>query len=288
MRWITSPCEPPMVVLARILRERASLCAVARYCVRMRQEDRLGAILALLADHGSVGVVESADRLGTSQATIRRDLQALEEQGLVKRTHGGAVPAGVLYELPMRYRGARQQEEKGEIAELAAGLIDERAAGVGLCGGTTTSEVARYLGMRGGLKIVTNALNIAAELALRPAVDLVVTGGTVRTESYELIGPVAERALEGFNLDASFLGVGGVSAAAGVTTHHEVEAQTNRAMILQSARVIVVADGTKVGRRAFARIAEAALVSDLVTDPSADSAELEALAELGVRIHIAK
>ncbi|ACU74768.1 transcriptional regulator, DeoR family [Catenulispora acidiphila DSM 44928] len=253
----------------------------------MRQEDRLGAILALLADHGSVGVVETADRLGTSQATIRRDLQALEEQGLVKRTHGGAVPAGVLYELPMRYRGARQQEEKSRIAELAAGLIDESAATVGLCGGTTTSEVARFLGMRGGLKIVTNALNIAAELALRPAIDLVVTGGTVRTESYELIGPVAERALEGFNLDASFLGVGGVSAAAGVTTHHEVEAQTNRAMILQSARVIVVADGTKVGRRAFARIAEAALVSDLVTDPSADPDELDALRELGVRIHLA-
>ena len=260
---------------------------IARYCVPMRQEDRLGAILALLADHGSVGVVETADRLGTSQATIRRDLQALEEQGLVKRTHGGAVPAGVLYELPMRYRGARQQEEKSKIAELAAGLIDESAATVGLCGGTTTSEVARFLGMRGGLKIVTNALNIAAELALRPAIDLVVTGGTVRTESYELIGPVAERALEGFNLDASFLGVGGVSAAAGVTTHHEVEAQTNRAMILQSARVIVVADGTKVGRRAFARIAEAALVSDLVTDPSADPGELDALRELGVRIHLA-
>src|SRR6478736_2927313 len=98
--------------------------------VPMRQEDRLGAILALLADHGSVGVVETADRLGTSQATIRRDLQALEEQGLVKRTHGGAVPAGVLYELPMRYRGARQQEEKSRIAELAAGLIDESAATV--------------------------------------------------------------------------------------------------------------------------------------------------------------
>lgn len=253
----------------------------------MRQEDRLGAILAILADHGSVGVVETAARLDTSQATIRRDLQALEEQGLVKRTHGGAIPAGVIYELPMRYRGARQHEEKGRIAELAAGLIDDTAVTVGLCGGTTTSEVARFLGMRGGLKIVTNALNIAAELALRPSVDLVVTGGTVRTESYELIGPVAERALEGLNLDAAFLGVGGISASAGITTHHEVEAQTDRVMLLQSARVIVVADGTKVGKRAFARIAEAAQVSDLVTDPSADPAELDALREVGVRIHLA-
>jgi DeoR family transcriptional regulator of aga operon len=253
----------------------------------MRQEDRLGAILALLADHGSVGVVETADALDASQATIRRDLQALEEQGLVKRTHGGAVPAGVIYELPMRYRGARQQEEKNKIATLAASLVDESAATVGLCGGTTTSEVARFLSLRGGLKIVTNALNIAAELALRPTIDLVVTGGTVRTESYELIGPVAEHALEGFNLDAAFLGVGGVSATAGITTHHEVEAQTNRAMLLRAARVIVVADGTKVGKRAFARIAEAELMSDLVTDPSADPAELAALRELGVNVHIA-
>src|SRR5437879_2231236 len=118
---------PLLTVSARIdhrsARRRSRVAA-------MRQEDRLGAILAILADHGSVGVVETAARLDTSQATIRRDLQALEEQGLVKRTHGGAIPAGVLYELPMRYRGARQQEEKGKIAELAAGLIDESAASV--------------------------------------------------------------------------------------------------------------------------------------------------------------
>jgi len=251
----------------------------------MRQEDRFGLILERLGQHGSVGVPELAAEIGVSQASIRRDLHVLEQQQLLKRTHGGAVASGVLYELPMRYRGGRQQEAKRLIAQRAATLIGEGVQSVGLSGGTTTTEVARALATRDGLKIVTNALNIASELAVRANINLVVSGGNARSESYELVGPIAERTLNGLNLDVAVLGVDGISVSGGLTTHHDVEAQTNKVMLTRGARVIVVADGSKVGRRAFARIGEVNEISDFVTDSSADPEELEQIAKAGVTVY---
>lgn len=270
---------------------RTDLC-VARisqlgcsYAVRMRQEDRFGLILDRLAQRGTVGVPELAAELRVSQASIRRDLHELENQQLLTRTHGGAVASGVLYELPMRYRGGRQQEAKRLIAQRAAALISDGVQSVGLSGGTTTTEVARALATRSGLKIVTNALNIASELAVRANITLVVSGGNARSESYELVGPIAERTLSGLNLDVVFLGVDGISVSGGLTTHHEIEAQTNKVMLTRAQRVIVVADGSKVGRRAFARIAEVAEITDFVTDSSADADELERIEKSGVAVH---
>src|SRR3954471_8178792 len=128
----------------------------------MLQQQRLAAILERLADTGSVSVVDLASELGASAASIRRDLQALEEQQLLKRTHGGAVAAEVIYELPMRYRTGRHRQEKLRIAQAAARLVTETVHSVGLGGGTTTTELARALGSAGrSLKVVTNALNIA-------------------------------------------------------------------------------------------------------------------------------
>src|SRR5674476_315352 len=128
----------------------------------MRQEDRMGLILEELAGGGSVGVAEIAAKLGVSTASIRRDLQLLEKQRLLSRTHGGAVANSTAYELPLRYRGGRRREEKRRIAAAAAARVSGDVASVGLTGGTTTTEVARRLADRQGLTVVTNALNIAA------------------------------------------------------------------------------------------------------------------------------
>jgi DeoR family transcriptional regulator of aga operon len=252
----------------------------------MRQEDRLGLILERLNARGTVGVTDLAAELGVSVASVRRDLQLLEDQRLLTRTHGGAVSSGVLYELPMRYRGGRNQEEKRLIAQAAAGLVTDGVMSVALSGGTTTTEVARVLATRSGLKIVTNAINIASELAPRPQIGLVVCGGTARPESHELVGPIAEQTLAHLNVDIAFVGVDGISAAAGLTTHHEVEAATNRAMIHTAARVAVVADGSKVGRRAFAQIARLDEVTDLITGESADPDECQRMRDAGVRVVI--
>ena len=162
----------------------------------MQQSQRLAAILERLSVDGSVGVVDIARELDVSTATVRRDLQLLESQRLLGRTHGGAVPQGVLYELPLRYKSTRQPEEKRRIAREAASRVADGWA-IGLTGGTTTTEVARALVDRPHLTVVTNALNIAAEIAVRPNLKLVVTGGVARPESYELVGPIAEASLRG-------------------------------------------------------------------------------------------
>ena len=252
----------------------------------MRQEDRLGVILEQLNQHSSVGVPELALQLNVSQASVRRDLHLLEEQQLLTRTHGGAVASGVLYELPMRYRGGQRQDAKRAIAKRAIELLPADVTSIALIGGSTTTEVARSLISHGRLRVVTNALNIASELAVRAQIDLVVCGGSARAESYELVGPIADATLAGLNLDVAIIGVDGVSARAGLTTHHEVEAQTDRAILNTAERVIVVADGTKIGRRAFARISEISAVGDVVTDHTADRQAVADLERAGVTVHL--
>jgi DeoR family transcriptional regulator, aga operon transcriptional repressor len=252
----------------------------------MRQEDRLGRILDRLSTNGTVGVTDLATDLGVSLASVRRDLQLLEDQHLLSRTHGGAVSSGVLYELPMRYRGGQHQDEKRRIAKAAAALVTDGVASVALSGGTTTTEVARVLATMSGLKVVTNAINIAAELALRPQIGLVVCGGSARPESHELVGPLAEQTLSRLNVDIAFVGVDGITAAAGLTTHHEVEAATNHAMIRIASRVVVVADGSKLGRRSFAEIAGVDEIDDLITDAGADADECRRVVEADVRVTI--
>ena len=171
----------------------------------------MSAILERLADGGSVAVADLADDLDASPATIRRDLVILEQQRLLARTHGGATAHAVSYELPLRYKGVRHAEEKRRIAQEAATLVSEGMA-VGLTGGTTATEVARALADRQKLTIVTNALNIASELAVRPGIKLIATGGVVRSQSYELSGPIAEASLTGLNLNVAFIGVDGIDA----------------------------------------------------------------------------
>jgi DeoR family transcriptional regulator of aga operon len=249
----------------------------------VQQAERLSAILERLATDGSIEVARIARELEVSAATVRRDLQLLESQRLLGRTHGGAVPQGAVYELPLRYKSGRQAEEKRRIAREAASRVVDGAA-IGLTGGTTTTEVARALVDRPQLTLVTNALNIAAEIAVRPNLKLVVTGGVARPESYELVGPLAEASLEGLNLDVVFLAVDGISPRAHFTTHHELEARTNRALIARAHRVCVVADSSKLGKVAFARICELEEVNELITDVGADPEQLAALRERGLQI----
>jgi DeoR family transcriptional regulator of aga operon len=252
----------------------------------MRQEDRLGLILQQLNQHSSVGVASLAEQLGVSEASVRRDLQLLESQKLLTRTHGGAVASGVLYELPMRYRGGQHYEAKRAIAHAASTLIPAEVTSVGLNGGTTTTEVARALAARSGLRVVTNALNIASELAVRSNIDLVVCGGSARHESYELVGPLAELTLANINIEVAVIGVDGVSPTVGLTTHHEVEAHTNRALVAAAERVVVVADASKLGKRGFAKICDLGAVSDIITDSAAAPADVAELQRRGPRVHV--
>ncbi|MGW7541845.1 DeoR/GlpR family DNA-binding transcription regulator [Streptomyces sp. NPDC054770] len=256
----------------------------------MSRDARWKALLELLVERGRLEVEEAAAELAVSAATIRRDLDQLAEQQMLVRTRGGAVVHGVSYELPLRYKTARQASEKQRIAKAVADLVAPGEA-VGLTGGTTTTEVARALAVRGdlatgapALTIVTNALNIANELAVRPQFKIVVTGGVARPQSYELIGPLADGVLGQITLDVAVLGVVGFDVTHGAAAHDEAEAAVNRLLCERAARVIVAADSSKLGGRAFARICAAEVVDTLVTDTAAAPEEVRRFEEAGIRV----
>jgi DeoR family transcriptional regulator, aga operon transcriptional repressor len=259
----------------------------------MTAHERWTRLLEVLSEQGRIKVDEAAELLGVSAATVRRDLEELDKQQLLTRTRGGAVLSGVAYDLPIRYKTARQADEKHRIASEAARLVPAGSV-VGLNGGTTTSEVARELAARAdlaehtgrtALTIVTNAINIANELAVRPYVKTMLTGGVARPNSYELTGPFAAMVLREISLDYVILGANGVDAQFGATTHDEGEAGANRAMAEQAGKVIVVADSTKLGKRAFARVCAVNEISVLVTDNAASDQVVEEFTEQGIEVH---
>jgi DeoR family transcriptional regulator, aga operon transcriptional repressor len=257
----------------------------------VKRYERLNSLLETLAEKGNIDVDDLADQLQVSAATIRRDLDHLGKQQLLTRTRGGAVANAVSYDLPLRYKTARFASEKQRIAQAASTLV-RRGMVIGMNGGTTISEVARTLATRPELSsehgepsftLVTNALNIANELIVRPHVKMVLTGGVARPQSYEMIGPLAHRILADLSLDIAFLGVDGIDET-GATAHHEGEANINALIVSRAAKVVVVADSSKLGHRAFARICELDSVDTLVTDVQAEDADLVPFTEAGIEV----
>lgn len=252
----------------------------------MDRHERLARLVEFVSDQGAVHVDEIVDSLGVSAATARRDLDALADQQLLTRTRGGAKANTISGEIPLRYRTATRSREKTAIARFAASLV---RPGESVCfnGGTTTTAAAYELGVlaaadprfrRSGLTVVTNAVNIANDLVVRPQVRVVVTGGVALTRSYELIGPLSERILPDITIDTLFLGVNAVDVArAGLYTHHEGEAAINGAFVRAARRTVVLADSSKVGVTAFARICALDDVDMIITDPGVDSALLATL-----------
>ncbi len=260
----------------------------------MQQQQRLNRILDALSTDGHLTIDEIVERFEVSAATARRDLGTLAQQRLITRTHGGAVAVGSAYELPLHYKIARNAEAKIAIAHTAAELINPGET-LGLTGGTTTTELARVLGAdprmaaedQPGITVLTNALNIAYELAIRSHIKLVLTGGVARTQSFELVGPMVGRALQDLVLDWAIIGVDGLDVRFGATTVDEGEAAVNRDLVKAARRVLVVADHSKMGNTAFGRICDLGSVTDLVTDRDVEPGLAAALAEAGVNVVVA-
>lgn len=254
----------------------------------MRQQ-RLNELLALISERGHLSIADVEQLLGVSAATARRDIGRLAEQRLVTRTHGGATALGSSYELPLQYKITRQAEAKLAIAVAMAGMVVPGET-VALNGGTTTTEVARAIGRRPDLAaddsitVVTNALNIAYELSIRPNVTIVVTGGTARRQSYELVGPLGDGVLSRITVDTAVLGVDGISQNAGFTTVHPAEAKMSADLAAVARRTIVVADHTKMGKETFARIGELGCASMLITDQAVPDDLAEGLRDAGVEV----
>lgn len=256
----------------------------------MRQQ-RLNTLLELVSTRGHVSIGDVVETLGVSAATARRDIGELADQRLVTRTHGGASALGSAYELPLRYKITRNADAKLAIARAAAELVSPGET-VAVNGGTTTTEVARAIGRRpdlaadSSMTVVTNALNIAYELSIRPNVSIVVTGGTARSQSFELVGPLSEGVLSRINIDVAILGIDGLTSA-GLTTVHPDEAKLSADFVSAARRTIVVADASKLGRTTFARIVPLDAIDLLVTDQPVTGELAEALDDAGVDVQVA-
>jgi len=248
--------------------------------------ERREKILETLRQSGEVSIEHIVGRFGVSPATARRDLRLLERQGLALRRHGGAAtPESSLYDASYLERERTSIAHKRGIA-LAASELIHTAQTIALTGGTTTTAVARALRGR-ELVIVTNAVNIAMELAREPRIRVHLTGGRLVGASYELVGSAAVQALEGLNVDVAFIGVNGVSVERGLTTNNEEEAEVNRAMVDVARRVIVVADHSKLGRATLVQICPLDAAHVLITDREARVRDVEAIRQAGIEVVVA-
>ncbi len=231
-------------------------------------------------------VAELSRTAQVSDMTIRRDLEALERTGALRRVHGGAITAvSRSYEPPFALRAGRETEAKQRIGRLAASLLSEGDSAI-VDVGSTTLELARALRDAERMTILTPSLRVADELADNAEIRLIVTGGTARPGELSLIGDLAERTFDDLRADVVFLGVGGVDTV-GLTEFNLDDARVKRAALRSARRCVALADATKLGRVAFARVCPLERVDMLVTDSSADHAALQPIRDAGVEVLIA-
>jgi DeoR family transcriptional regulator, aga operon transcriptional repressor len=253
----------------------------------MLNEERRRAILDMMQHDGRVLVADLAEQFQTSQVTIRKDLEILHVRGLVHRTHGGALPTrqGALEDPTLREKAKLYRKEKLAIAIAAVRLVAEGQVVI-LDSGTTTTEIARALRNFKNLTIITNAVNIAAELA-NSSLEIILTGGAVRKNSFSLVGPIAEETLRRLSADILFLGVDGFDVQYGLSTPNLQEAKVNRVMVEIAKRTVATCDSSKFGRRSLSLIVEPSALHHVITDHGIRKADMKALKRAGIEVTLA-
>jgi DeoR family transcriptional regulator, aga operon transcriptional repressor len=248
-----------------------------RDTLRLLVEERRRRILELLDTQERATVEELSSRFGVSAVTIRGDLDTLAEAGSLVRSHGGALRR-LAGDVPIAVKETLHHGQKVRIGRAAARLIGE-AETIIIDSGTTTMEVARQLKLMRLelLTVITNALNVAIELANLPHIRVIMIGGILRQPSYSTVGPHAEHVLRSFNADRLFLGVDGLDPDIGLMTPDVLEAQLNALMIRVSREVTVVADSSKFTRRSASVIGGLSQVHRIITDDRADPQLVTAL-----------
>jgi DeoR/GlpR family transcriptional regulator of sugar metabolism len=246
-------------------------------------------ILDMLKLQGKISIQDILDALNCSEATARRDLDLLEKSGRLIRTIGGAVSdaglAATGLEIPFAEKRALNWKEKEAIAALAAGMVEEGDV-VCLTGGTTTYLIAKQLKRSQHITVVTNAVNIAMELADADGIQVVVSGGVMRSKSFELCGPLAEKVIESINITKMFMGVDGVTPEHGFTTYSELEARIARMFIQRSSRVFAVFDHSKWGKSSLFTIVPLEEVDGVIVDREFEAGFMRACEDKGCHVWI--
>ncbi len=233
----------------------------------------------------SAQIHELAEKFHVSEATVRRDLDDLDQQGALKRTHGGAIKVdrSTAYESMYSEKIGQMLEEKHRIANSAAQMVHAGDT-VLIDSGTTTFFIAQALSHHENLTIITNDLYIAYQTPLHPSSTLIVTGGTRRQGRQELVGTVTENFIRDTHVDIAFIGVDGIDLTGGATNANFAEVGVKRLMLEAAARGVIVADHSKFGRIALARICDIKEASLILTDTGIEGDMLTRLKKLGVQM----
>lgn len=244
----------------------------------------------LIADQarrdGRVVVTALAAELDVAPETVRRDLDALATQGLVRRVHGGAVPTDETtgHEAPVAQRALEHAEAKQRIARAALDLLPTGRSSIILDAGTTTAQLAEVLPSRAELLVVTNSVPIAARLGSSHAGEVHLLGGRVRGVTQATVGETAVRQLELLRSDVAFLGSDGVGLQHGLSTPDQSEASVKRAMRRSARSVVALVDASKIGRELLHSFSRLQDVDVLVTDSSIDAGAIAAIEQTGVTV----
>src|SRR5271166_4406404 len=245
--------------------------------------DRRRRILQRVAEQQTIKIGELARELGVSEMTIRRDIGRLEQDGFLRHTYGGAT-AHITKSIELAFN-ARALEHAAEKRLIGMRAVDDLAATPVLYvgPGTTTEQFSLFLSRTPGQLVITGSLPVASLLGSRPA-HVVALGGTVREEELACVGPIAVAAVARYRADVAVIGAAGVSARFGITELEDDLAEVNRAAIAHSSRLVLLADGSKIGSDAHAMVAPATAISTLVTSTGAPPDELGRLRDAGVEV----
>ena len=249
------------------------------------QEERLEKIIALLEKEDRLVTKNLPEILNTTSVTIRKDIAILEQRGLLKRTHGGAIkPRKLFHGLALNEKEKLNLEEKIRIAKKAAKLIYEGDTII-LDSGSTTSFIAKEIKHMKGITVITNAINIVSIL-LNSDIDVILIGGSLLKETSTLVGPLADDVLRKLSADKLFIGVDGIDFEVGLTTPNILEANTSRVMMEMSGEIILVVDASKFGRRSLGVISKVSEVNSIITTKKLSENELKKFADYDVQVFI--
>lgn len=244
-----------------------------------RQRELLNYVRA----YGTGSVNMLARLLGVSTSTVRRDLNTLQERGLIERVHGGASPLSDDVEPIRPLREVAYAEEKRRIGQAAAAHVADHST-ILILGGTTTEAMLPFLGTVQGLTVLTNSLMVVNRLSQYADVDLVVLGGLLRRQEMSLLGHLTIAGLDEFGIDQVFSGAFGIDPEMGVTGTNLSETQTDRSLASSAQELILLADHSKFAQRGPARLVPISAVSTLITDTDADADVLDRFRASGVTV----
>ena len=250
-------------------------------------EERKNKILQMLTENNKLLVPDLCEYFQVSPATIRNDLRELENCGLLKRTHGGALSNQKTgFELNSHQKEVSQLSEKKSIAKFAVDLVDDGDT-IAIDTGTTTLEFAKALISKKNITIVTNDIQIAWHLEQVGHANIILIGGMVRKNFHCTVGPAAVHLLNEFSVDKAFMATNGISLEKGLTTPDMHQAEIKKAMIGIASEVIVLCDSSKFGNNAFVQVAPISVIGQIVTDHNIDSRDLKAFQLKDILVNVA-